>query len=127
MAKASFEDQIESSRSIVEVFKLATSAEGLSAWLTATSKSDVHTSGKIHFDGDNDFGLAVFSSVELGKHAVINSENYGEIRIEFSGSESYSIVRFTFSKMTLPDERDDYLNFADQACSKFGQLVGDEN
>ena len=123
MSKASFEDQIESARSLVEAFKLATSAEGLSAWLTSTSKVDVRTSGKIHFDGDNDFGLAVFSSVELGKHAVINSENFGEIRIDFSGTDSSSIVRFTFSKMTLPDERESYLNFADQACSKFAQLV----
>lgn len=124
LVRASFEKSISSNLSIVEVFTLATSAEGLSNWLSKASRAEVRTSGKIDFAGDKEFGLAIYSSVELGKHAVINSENFGEIRFDFKPSKTDTFVAISFSKMLLPNECDAYLAFAAAACKKLSRILG---
>ena len=113
--------------SLVEVFNLATTADGLSNWLTKTSKAEVNTSGKIHFAGESDFGLAIYSSVELGKHAVINSEHFGEIRFDFRAGKTETTLIIGFSKMLLPVEKDAYQEFAAAACDKLARTLGVEN
>lgn len=127
LVRASFEKSISSNLSLVEVFNLVTSAEGLSSWLNKTSKAEVRTSGKIHFAGDGDFGLAIYSSVELGKHAVINSENFGEIGFDFKSSKVDTTVTISFSKMLLPAEQKTYLDFAASACDKLARTLGAKN
>lgn len=103
---------------------MATTAEGFSVWLTKTSKAEVRTSGKIQFDDEGDFGLAVFSSVELGKHAVVNSEHFGELKLRFKATKNDTTVTISFSKMLLPTERDAYLAFAASACGKLARKLG---
>ena len=127
LVRASFEKSITANMSLVEVFNSATSADGLSSWLNKTSKAEVRTSGKIDFAGDGDFGRAIYSSVELGKLAVINSENFGEIRFDFKSSKNDTTVTISFSKMLLPIERDSFLEFAAAACDKLARILGAEN
>lgn len=124
LVRASFEKSISSRLELVEVFNAVTTAEGLSSWLTKTLKSEVRTSGKIQFDDEGDFGLAVFSSVELGKHAVVNSEHFGEIRLSFKANKNETTVTISFSKMLLPVEHSAYLEFAASACGKLARKLG---
>lgn len=125
---ASLQQEISTSISLVEVFNLATSAAGLSIWLTKTTKSDVRTSGKIQFDNsansDSASTLALFSSVELGRKAVIHSERFGEIKLDFKNSKGSTEVLITFSKMLFASEKDSYLDIARTCCERLAQKLG---
>ena len=126
--KASFHEEISTSISVVEVFNLATSAAGLSSWLTKTSKSDVRTSGKIVFaqepGSDPATGLALFSAVDLGRKAVIHSEHFGEINLDFKSSKNSTVLSITFSKMLVENEIDDYLETAKSSIERLAQKLG---
>ena len=124
LIRVTHQDQLATNRSLVEVFTMATSAAGLSNWLCKTSKSDVHTSGKIQFDVEGDFGLALFSAVDLGRLAVIQSEHFGEIKLEFKQSKNESTLAISFSKMLLQQERAAYIDFANSACLKLAERLG---
>lgn len=93
-------------------------------WLAKTSKAEVRTSGKIQFAGEDDFGLAVYSSVELGKHAVINSEHFGEIDFDFKSTKSETTLALSFGKMVLPSEKESFLEFAADASGKLAAALG---
>lgn len=117
---------LQTSMSLVDVFKKATSVEGLSDWLAKIAKAEVRTSGKIHFEDSADQSLALFSSVELGKHAIINSELFGEIELNFKSVKSNTIVDVAFKKMTLPEDRDAFIEVASAACHRLSSVLGAE-
>jgi hypothetical protein len=86
------------------VFRLVTTAAGLTSWLHKTEKTDVRTSGKIFLlDVAEEFQRAVFSLVDIGRRVVINSELFGEIEIKLDGKQSKLSVSFT--KMVGDDAR----------------------
>lgn len=115
--------EFETARSMVELFTFATSAEGMSGWLAKTLKSDVRTSGKVEFliDGESQPGL--FSSVDLGKLAVLNSETFGEIIFKFHQGKGLSAVAISFSKLVEASEKETYLDKANSSLARFSELM----
>lgn len=118
------ESKVEFVASADKVFRLVTSAEGLSSWLHETEKSEVRTSGKIQFaDVAEEFQVGVFSHVELGRRVVINSELFGEILISFEKHSPVLVISFT--KLVSRESRDQEQKLFEGLISKLRDKVGD--
>jgi hypothetical protein len=124
LVKAEFTKALTSEKSLVDLFALVTSSAGLSSWLQPTSKTDVKTAGKIHFT-DETLGLALFSSVDLGKRVIINSETFGEIVATFKQVNASSELGISFTKMVETDAKADFLNLVEIATGQLEAKLGE--
>jgi hypothetical protein len=118
------ESKVEFVSSADKVFRLVTSAEGLSSWLHKTEESEVRTSGKIQFaDVAEEFQVGVFSHVELGRRVVINSELFGELLIAFEKRSPVLVISFT--KLVGPESRDQEQKLFDSLILNLRNKVGE--
>ncbi|MEN9749408.1 MAG: hypothetical protein RL149_486 [Actinomycetota bacterium] len=115
--------EFDTTLSMVELFTLATSAEGMSGWLAKTLNSDVRTSGKVEFLIDGESKPALFSSVDLGKLAVLNSETFGEIIFKFRQGKSLSTVSISFSKLVEPSDKEGFLDKVISSLARFAEVL----
>ena len=106
------------------VFNLVTSADGLSSWLHKAEKTEIRTSGKIKFaDVAEDFELAIFSLVEVGRKVVINSVLFGELFVVFDRRGGQLEIGFT--KMVNLDAKDSERAFLEERLRDFKARVGE--
>ena len=122
LVKVEFAKALTTEKSLVEAFALVTGAAGLSSWLQPTSKTDVKAAGKIHFTDET---LALFSSVDLGKRVIINSETFGEIVATFKQVKASSELGISFTKMVQPDAKADFLNLVEIATGRLEAKLGE--
>lgn len=113
----------ETGRSLVELFILATSAEGMSSWLAKVLRADVRTSGKVEFLIEGESQIALFSSVDLGKLAVLNSETFGEIVFKFRQAKELTKVSISFSKLVEPSSEQNYRSEVDSFFARFEEVL----
>ena len=123
LVAAEYEFELTCALPLVELFACSTSADGMSQWLAKSNRADVRTSGKVEFVIAGQVELALFSSVELGKRAILNSEAFGEIAFDFKSQKSESELKIKFTKLVEPASREQYLEQARISCSRLAELV----